>query len=307
MNNICLILEPDRFCNESISILKNHYLIRDLSDIKDSEYSRVEVIFCRLNFFINENFLSNYSNLKYICSPTTGLNHIDQDYLEIKGIKLISLINEVEFLSKKITSTAEYTWGLMMTSWRKIIEAKIHVASDGWNRDLFISHQIKGRNIGMVGMGRVGKQIASYIKAFDANMKYFDPFVNDILGKEDSLKTLAEWSDILIICCKYNKQNKKLISSSIINSMKINSLLVNTSRGEIIDEKELIKALKAKKIFCALDVLSNENELKDNELINLSKNSNRVIITPHIAGATIDAMHLTEKHITKLLLRELQC
>ena len=71
MNNICLILEPDRFCNESISILKNHYLIRDLSDIKDREYSKVEVIFCRLNFFINRNFLSNYSNLKYICSPTT--------------------------------------------------------------------------------------------------------------------------------------------------------------------------------------------------------------------------------------------
>ena len=69
----------------------------------------------------------------------------------------------------------------------------------------------------------------------------------------------------------------------------------------------MINALPAKKIFCALDVLSNVNELKVNELINLSKNSNRVIITPHIAGATIDAMHLTEKHITKLLLRELQC
>jgi len=309
MKNICLILEPLLFSTSAKKSLEEFFEVVEYDGHSKIQYSAVRVLFCRLGFSLNKDFLKKFNDLEFICSPTTGLNHIDVPFCDSMGFKIISLRGETEFLSKQITSTAEFTWALLLATWRRIVQAAEHVVSFEWERDKFRSAQLKGKIIGIVGLGRVGKQVLNYAKAFGAQVIYFDPHEVSMHGKVNDLLQLARDSDIVLILCELNSQTVSLIGKDFLDSVKDDCVIINTARGEIVDEISIVDALDLNKIYYSTDVICGENEQIGRNSILLQKNetSNRCLITPHIGGTAQDAMWLTEEHVTLLLKEKLKC
>ena len=311
VNKICLILEPNEFSAEGKKILSAVYDV-------DTDYcenyrkaSQVEVIFCRLKYRIDYEFLEKFENLKYICSGTTGLNHIDSNLLTQKNISLISLKNEKEFL-KKITATPEHTWALMMSAWRRIPEASTSVADGVWDRNMFWATQLQGKRVGIIGFGRVGKKLATYCGAFDMIVTYYDPNVFDQnFTKEKNVEDVFLYSDIIFLAASYSEEYHHFIHKEHFQKMRSNSMFVNTSRGELIDEIGLVEVLKNRQdILVCLDVIENEAGVISGEFISplicyLKGGAKNLMITPHVAGACLDSLHNVEEHCVNLLLERL--
>lgn len=261
-------------------------------------------IFIKLKFYIDKKLLNKFMHLKFIASPTTGLNHIDIKFCEEKNIKIISLKNEIKFL-RNITPTAELTWALILNTYRKLNFSIDSVEKKYWDRDNFIGNDLKDKTIGILGYGRLGKIIHSYAKAFKMNVLINDIKYNIKKKKEFvEIETLFENSDIVTVHVNYSLKNNNFISEKYLSKMKKKSLFVNTSRGEIVNEKDLLTHLQVDSHYVALDVLANENNLKKNLLLkNINKYKN-LIITPHIGGNTYESVAKTENFIYEKILKE---
>lgn len=261
-------------------------------------------IIIRLGIKIDRNLIDN-SNLKFIASPTTGLDHIDLDYAKEKGIKIFSLKGEQDFLMN-ITSTAELTIGLIIGLLRKINAAFDSVKKNIWNRNLFIGYELKGKTIGIVGLGRLGKIVANLCSAFEMNIIYYDPFVDsEEYTKSDSLGNLFSKSDIISLHLPLNNKTNLIINSEVLNLAKKGAVLVNTSRGELINEEDLISSLENGILSgFACDVLSGEQGKNkfNNKVISYAKKNENVLITPHIGGACKEAMRKTEYFIVQKII-----
>lgn len=274
--------------------------LNSIDEINNPSVKATNVLVVRLGLKIDEVVLNKFPHLKFIITPTTGLNHIDIESAQNKNITVLSLKGETDFLNS-IPSTAEHTWALIMATQRKLIPAVKHTTAYGWNRDLFKGYNLKGKIIGIVGLGRVGKQVAIFAQAFGMQVIYFDPFevVLPNLGtKVEDIKNLFCNADIISIHIPLEKKTAHLIDASLIELMKKSAIIINTSRGEVWDELAIASALKNNKISAvAIDVLGDEfdeNAIKKNPLMQLQQAGYNIIITPHIAGATFDSMHATE-------------
>lgn len=278
----------------------------DGRDIK-SFVKNKEVLFIRLKYFIGKDILDHATKLKYICTPTTGLNHIDLKECEDRGIKIISLKGEYDFLST-IRATPEHTFGLVLSLLRNYKRAFLNQENNEWNRELYKGSELYGKNIGIIGLGRVGKILAKYFSVFDANVYFYDidtTIQSDTAKREKNIESLIVKSNIVILSASYSIENEKFFDKKYIDLLE-GKFFVNTARGELIDEEYLLK--KINDIFkgIALDVISNETSQNNlNEFLELSEKNN-LIVTPHIAGATYESMWKTEGFIYKKLYEELK-
>lgn len=304
-----LILEPEGYSQEAIDIL------RDFSDIDYGPLSRGELkkaisrydgLIVRLGHKIDREILDNAINLKFIASATTGLNHIDCDYAKKLGIAILSLKGETDFLDS-IHATAEHTWALILSLIRNIPVSMRNVYEGRWDRDAFKGSELFGKTLGVIGYGRLGKKIARYAKAFGMNV-----IVNDVKRVHPdegitfaSLDTLLEDSDIVTIHVPYTRANHNLISIEQINKIKQGAYLVNTSRGEVLDEHALLESLVSGHLAgAALDVMCGENEkdprwMRSDPLIAYAREHTNLIITPHLGGCTFESMEKTEIFIAR--------
>lgn len=307
-----IIAEPEDFSEKAHkqlcqvgSVVKGPFTKKELTAVCQD----AEVLILRLGHYIDAELLAS-STLKYILTPTTGLNHIDLKEAEKKQIEIISLKGKTEFL-QNIPSTAEHTWALLLALLRKIPAAYTDVMQGNWNRDAFKSRNLNALTLGILGFGRVGKQIAKYAEAFGMNYIFFDsnPTEKEHPKAVSNIEDLWAQSDVLSIHIPLNVENEKFLSQQKINQLKPGVLLINTSRGEIVDEKALVEGLKSGKIGAvATDVLTDEwqpQKRKKNLLLVYAKTNKNVIITPHIAGATIDSMQLTEEFIVHDFINEI--
>ena len=304
MKPICLLLEDNEFSDDAIRLLSSKYKVLCFDCIDPLLFEAVEVIFIRLKWHIDEAFLRKFPNLKVICSPTTGLNHIDLDYCQHKQIRVISLNEDRAFLEDRISATAEFTWGIFLTVWRNIFLGIEDVRNGNWEREKFKSNQLAGKRVGIVGLGRVGKKVSSYAKAFGMTVQYYDPYVNDLEGKVDTIIDLFSRNEIIFFTCKLNKSSYHILNIETVESLREGSVLVNTSRGEVIDEEVLLSQILRKKIKYATDVIQNETKISGSNLKALIDERYRthIFVTPHVAGACYDAMHLTEERIAERLM-----
>jgi len=262
----------------------------------------VDVLVVRLGIHFDSRLLMKAKRLKYIVTPTTGLDHIDQLYCHENSIEIISLKGEVDFL-KTITPTAELTWGLLLGLIRKIPAGFKSVLNGTWNRNLFLGIELKGKTLGVIGFGRLGQMVARYGDAFGMDVIYNDTGKLDVSlnAKYTSLMVLLAKSDVVSVHLPLEDDTRNFIDAEKISKMKRGAILINTSRGGIIDEDALLSALESGEIFgAALDVLANELSDKDNwaktdALVEYARNNENLIITPHIGGACPDSMRKTEQ------------
>jgi D-3-phosphoglycerate dehydrogenase len=302
-----LITEPLDFGERNLKMLQ------EVAEVKKGPFTRnnllkeveeVGGLMIRLGHSIDKEILEKAHKLKYILTPTTGLNHIDMDTAENRGVKVISLRGETDFLAG-IPSTAEHTWALMLSLLRKIPAAHKHVMNGAWERDEFKSHNLYYYKLGILGLGRVGKQIAEYAKVFKMPFVFYDtdPSLKSHPNAVEGLEQFFGEIDILSIHIPLNRENINFLNKTNLKYLKSTAYIINTSRGEVIDEAVLTDMLVQKKIAgLATDVLNLEGSLElrsRNPLIKAAQNMDNVIITPHIAGATYESMWRTEEFVIR--------
>jgi D-3-phosphoglycerate dehydrogenase len=304
------ILESDNFSEFAKSQIKQFGVVSELNDqdLKEFVFDK-HILFVRLKYFIGEDLLKSAPNLLYICSPTTGLNHIDLDYCTRRNINIISLRGENDFL-KNIKATPEHTLGLIIGLYRKYSLAFQNTNNVNWNRENYRGNEINGSKIGFVGFGRVAKIVSLYLKTMGAQVAFFD--IKNSISSENNemkcndIKELVSWSECVVLTASYMPENGVIINDEIFDLMK-DKYFVNTARAELTQENYLIKKISENYFKgVALDVIQNEQNEK-NKMLNLieaARNKN-VIITPHIGGATFDSMKKTEDFITSKLTKYL--
>ncbi len=310
-----LITEPKNFSHQALKNLKELGTIifgpftrEELID----EIADVSILVLRLGHVIDNQVIEKAKNLKYILTPTTGLNHIDTSICKQKNVTVLSLFEETEFLST-IPSTSEHSWALLLSLIRQIPAAFDSVKKGDWERDSFKSSNLNALTIGILGLGRVGKQIAHIANAFNMKVYGYDSKnMNSIANVTlvDNISELMKVSDVLSIHVNLTEENKYLINKENLQYAKEGMYIINTSRGELINENDLVSYLASGKLKgVAVDVLDNElNAYKRNSstLLAYAKGNDNVIITPHIAGVTKESMHMTEDFIVDKLLEVLK-
>lgn len=271
--------------------------------MQQQQIDEVNILITRLAKKIDDQVLVKFPSLTHLVTATTGLDHIDINALNNRNIKLLSLRGHDKFL-KTIPSTAEHTWALLLALLRNIPTANEHVKKGFWERDMFRGYQLKGKTIGIIGMGRTGTKVASYAKAFDMNVCFVDPLVdNNNFTKCHSLDTLLGMSDVISIHVHLKDDTQNLLNAHNTGMIKNGCLLINTSRGKIVDEEAVAQALATGKISgIATDVLAGElDDIKLSPLWMAQQKNHNIIITPHIGGATYDAMWACEEFIAELV------
>ena len=294
-----------KYQKTSLKILNKEFSLKVFNNpscVDSIKVKNADILFCPLGYNFFHERLSNYKKLKVVASNTTGHPHIDIDYCRKNKIKVITLKKKKKFL-KAITATPELTMGLILAITRNIPASYNSVLEGKWSRWEFGGNKmLSSMTIGIIGLGRIGSQVAKYSKAFGMKVYYYDPYKHSKkFKKEKKLVDLVKKVDILSIHVPHEKETEKLINCDIFNSMKKNSYLINTARGEIIDWVPLLKNLKNKKLAgVALDVFDGEfnekfsHNLKRHPFFEYAKRNQNVIITPHIGGSTIESWQKTE-------------
>ena len=304
-----LNVEPINFSNEARSILQSiGELVEKEVSSRDELINLVkdfDVLIVRLRFQIDKKILKNAPRLKVIVSATTGLDHIDLDFAKSRGISILSLKGESEFL-RSIPATAEHTWALLLSLVRKIPWAFDDVKRGHWNRDNFRGHDLEGKKLGVLGFGRIGEKVAKYALAFNMEIGAYDPYRKEwpnYVKRFHSIDNFLKWLDILTIHIPLNNDTRNFVDRRRLIQMRKGSLIINTSRGDVIDEKALVDLLKSGHIAgAALDVVSGETTGSiSHDLILYASNNQNLIITPHIGGATQESMWKTEIFMAKKL------
>jgi|APSaa5957512576_1039674.scaffolds.fasta_scaffold16448_2 D-3-phosphoglycerate dehydrogenase / 2-oxoglutarate reductase len=256
-----------------------------------------EIMLIALHNTIDREILERATNLKYIVTPTTGHNHIDCDFAKEKGIQIISLRGETEFL-ETIRATADLAWGLLLSLIRHIPSAHQDVLNAQWDRNKYYGNELKAKVLGVIGYGRLGKMVAQYGRAFGMFILAYDQhkFSNKENTEFVGLDELLSRSDVISLHLPLNKHTNQMLDQNLFQKMKEGMVFINTARGEIVDEGALIEALKSGKVAsAATDVLADEvsldqDWLKNNKLVNYARSNKNLIITPHIGGVTYESV-----------------
>jgi D-3-phosphoglycerate dehydrogenase / 2-oxoglutarate reductase len=240
----------------------------------------------RGKIFISADLIRAANRLKFVARAGAGVDNIDQEALQAKGI---ALLNAPE---GNADAVGEFTLGLLISLFRNIAKADKEVRDYRWAREENRGEEIMGKTIGLIGFGNMGRAFARRLAGFNCQVLAYDK--KDGLAPEPnvrltSLAELFEEADVLSLHIPYTPENHHFVNENFISSFKKAIWLINTARGEVVNQKAIVNFLKSGKIKgAALDVLENEklDRLTDEQRKNfdyLSQAPN-VILTPHIAG-----------------------
>jgi D-3-phosphoglycerate dehydrogenase len=261
-----------------------------------------DVFWFRLAHRIDRPLLAGAKRCRMLAVPVTGLDHIDLEACQELGVRVLSLRGETKFL-EQVRGTAELTVALALALLRHVDAAAEHVRSGGWNRDLFRGRELFGRTAGIVGVGRLGRIVAGYFRAFGMDVIGYDPrpdFPHDAARRAGSLEELLAQSDLVSLHVSYDRSTRHLVGPRQLAALKPGAVLVNTSRGGVIDERALAEAISSGHVAgAALDVLDGEPHTADNPLLALARASDRVLIVPHVGGNTVESFEKTELFLAR--------
>lgn len=270
----------------------------------EKKIDKYEGIVIRSRFKIDKTFIDAASNLKFIARVGAGLESIDCDYAKSKGIQLIAAPEG------NMNAVGEHALGMILSLFNNISQADLQIRQGKWLREKNRGLELEGKTIGLIGYGNMGKAFAKKLKGFDCEVICYD--LKENVGDENaiqvSLLELQKKTDILSLHTPQNSQSFNMIDQKLINGFKKPFYLINTARGTAVVTKALVEGLKSKKILGAcLDVLeyektSFENLFENKELPEAFKyliNTENVILSPHIAGWTVESKFKLAKTITQ--------
>ena len=258
----------------------------------------IDIIVCNPNeqkYKIDEELLKG-TNVKTINSCSTGLNHIDLDYCKENNIEIQCHKNDYNLINK-LPSTSELAFGLMLSLLRQIPQGQKHVSEYSWDYTQFIGRQIKDLKVGIIGYGRLGKMMFNFCKAFGADVMIYDPYVKDQLSDRfllnnwcNSLEQLFKFSDVVSLHVHVTDETKYMINKDLFGYIKKDCYIINTSRGEIVNENDIVEGLKSGIITgYGTDVIENEfDDLTKSPIIKAMNFGENIIVTPHVGGMTIE-------------------
>jgi len=233
---------------------------------------------------IDNEVLASATNLKMIQRTGVGLDVFDFEELKKRNIPLY--VNQ----GVNAQSVAEHTILLMLACLKKLTIINNDVKNGVWKKQEqgLSTFELSGKTVGLVGIGNIGRKVATILNAFGAKVLYYDKFAQNCdIAEQVDLEILYAKSDIISLHCPLTNKTRAMVNQESISLMKDNAIIVNTSRGPLICEKDLISAIKNGKIsFAGLDVYE-EEPVKNDELLSLDN----VITTPHVGGVSYDSFN----------------
>lgn len=307
-NQTLFIAESEDFDQVALEVLRRDFNVILGDGSRDhllGEIANTDVLWVRLRFRMDTQTMDSAPKLRAIATATTGLNHIDLNAAAQRKIAVLSLKGETDFL-RSIRATAEHTIALMLVIMRRLPAAIDHVRNGGWNRDRFKGHELVGKRVGIVGHGRLGRLVAGYLQAFGCDVVACDP---DPVEPPEvplvSLDDLLASCDIVSLHVNLDAGTEGFFDAGCFRSMRKGAWLVNTARGELVDEVALLEALRSGSIAgAALDVLAAEESrgMALHPLVSYAREHENLVITPHIGGATFESMASTERFLAEKLI-----
>ena len=247
-----------------------------------------DALLCPLSDKIDKDVIDAGDNLKIIANYGAGFDNIDIDYAREKGIVVTNAPAPASAVS-----TAELTFGLMLAAARKIVSGdKVTRAGEfyGWRPTFYLGSQLKGKTLGIIGLGNIGKNLAKMARAFEMKVVYYSRTRKEDFEKEFDIEYLdrdevIRSADFLSLHTAFVPDLRHMISKKELEMMKKSAILINASRGPIVDEDALADALIENVIAgAALDVYEFEPRVND-KLMDLDN----VILAPHLGNATFEA------------------
>jgi D-3-phosphoglycerate dehydrogenase len=235
-------------------------------------------------------------NLKFIGRAGTGVDNVDKEAATKKGIIVANVPGG------NTISAAEHTIGLMLSLARHIPESYKSLKNRKWDRKNFVGTELFGKTLGLIGLGRIGSEVAKRLNAFGMKVIAYDPFANQEAAKSNNieLKSIDEvfsQADYISIHSPLNDSTRGMINADAIKKMKDGVRIINCARGPIVNEKDLSDAIKSGKVAgAAIDVFAKEPP-EDWTIIDTDK----VVVTPHLAASTDEAQVRIAKEIGEVL------
>ena len=267
-----------------------------------SKIRDIEGLICFPYDKIDKKTIDLAENLKVISTYSVGFDHIDTEYAKKKGIK-------IGYTPEVLTdATADLTFALLLDLMRRVSEGDRIIRKKKWNEVYgafdYVGFDLQGKTLGIIGLGRIGRTLAKRASAFDMKINYHNrkrvsKTLEKTLGvKFASFEKIITESDIISIHVPHTKETEHMFNADVFRKMKNTAFLINTSRGKVVNEKDLITALKKKTIAGAgLDVFETEPIEKDSKLLRLEN----CLITPHIGSSTIE----TRKKMAEITMKNL--
>lgn len=282
------ILITGKISQKAIDKLKQNYQIDFKPDIPYEEIKKIippyDCLITRSETNVTKEIIDAAENLKVIAVAAVGYANIDVDHATKKGILVFNSPG------LNTNSAAELTLGLILNCARKIISAHKNMENLHWERHKFSGTELLGKTIGIIGLGNVGHRVAQFCNGLEMKVLAYDPYIPDekfsrCRTTKTDFHTLIKESDIITVHVPKNKETLGMISKKEIEMMKDGVILINAARGGIINENDLLEALKSGKVAASgIDTWSEEPP-KTNPFANLPN----VVMTPHIGASTKEA------------------
>lgn len=287
------VLVASNIANEAIEKMVKEGLKVDLKPgITEKELEEIienyDALIIRSSPKVTANIIEKGKNLKIIGRAGVGVDNIDVAYATQKGIIVVNAPGG------NTVSTAELTMGMILSAARNIPQADRSVKEGRWERKKFVGKELRGKTIGIIGLGRIGYEVAKRARAFEMNVIAYDPYISEARAREIGVRLvdldyLISNSDIITVHVPKTKETENLIGEEEFEKMKDGVIIVNCARGGIINEQALIKALKSGKVYAAaLDVYEKEPPDFSSELFSMEN----VVTTPHIGASTKEAQEI---------------
>jgi len=301
------LLVTDPISNEGLEILRNDPRVQvDVkSDLSHEDLLKeivdYEGIIIRSGTKVTSEVIEAGRNLKVVGRAGVGVDNVDVECATRRGVLVMNTP------AANILSAAEHTMAMMLTLARKIVWADNSLKSGKWERKKFTGIELSGKTLGIVGIGRIGGEVAKRAKAFQMRLVGFDPFISPENAVKVGVRLLpldrvVEEEDIITVHAPLTKGTYHILGEEQFKLMKPNTLVLNCARGGIIDEEALYNALAEKRIAgAAIDVYENEPPL-DSKLLTLDN----IVTTPHLGASTKEAQEKVSlemaEHVKKFLL-----
>jgi D-3-phosphoglycerate dehydrogenase / 2-oxoglutarate reductase len=284
-----LVADPISESGLGVFNVNGHFKVEAKSKLSTDDLKKavqdVDAVIVRSETRITADILSSGKNIKIVGRAGVGVDNIDVAAASRQGVLVVNVPGG------NTISAAEHTLALLLALSRNIPAANASLKSGEWQRSKFTGSELQGKTLGLIGLGRIGREVAKRAQSFGVRTIGYDPYASEEYAKSFNLElatldTIYQESDYITVHVPLNDTTKHMLNAQTLGKMKQGVRLINCARGGIIDEKALEEAIKSGHVKgAALDVFEEEPPPKDHPLLKLSQ----VIVTPHLGAATEEA------------------